>query len=245
MEIFMKKTIIKRLVVILVFTMPLFSCNNTEPEEVIKPEFENNGLLPLKVGNYWKYKVEFLKSDGSFFYDGLPFEIRINRQTVKNEMVPYYSRVYVDQNGKADTLEWLFRNKSDGLYLLGGRAKRDSLFTSTLYLKFPVTKGEFWFFQGIVYNNYIEKFELNSSFKYTCVSTDSTFQTPIGTFSCIVFHHREKQAYDVLEEIDVYEFYTKQLGLIGIIVNGFDPIFHKTNPSYPKKKIILTQTNVL
>ncbi len=235
---------VKKLIVVPMLMVLVFSCNNIEPEEIVIHETENNGLVPLKVGNYWKYKVDWLKEDGSFSYAGWPYEAKITGQILsslaQNDR-PRYKRVYVNKFGNVDPFEWFYRNEEDGLYLMGGKNTNDSAFVKLLYLKYPVKKGETWLYTDLFFDVYEEKYILDEPIQYTCIDTAAIFDTPLGSFKCIVYYCREEIASDVSAEHDVYSYYAPNIGLVGIVTNSY---FKGWNKSFPKTKTYLVETNV-
>lgn len=246
-----KKNILNNslLLVTLSFLVLLFiRCDNSVKPEPPNDEEISLGILPLKVGNWWTYRDYDLKPDGSINelipYTEFNYLIKSSHSiTVDNENYVVFGRAwkYTD-NENYSTSEWLFRNFNNGLYAMGGKMPTDSIFTKLLKYKYPVQKGEAWKSQNLVYDLYDKKYLILDTVTYTCIDKNVLFETPIGNFSCTVYYHREDLDDDVSEKADIYEYYSKDVGLIGTITYGY---FEFDQKSIPKFKRILVSTNVL
>lgn len=236
------------LALIIVALMLTISCNDNsyEPINTNLIEIENQGLIPLKVGNYWKYKTDMLKEDGSFSYEEWAYETRITNSSMnpkEQNDKPRYHRSYSSKIG-LDEHEWLFRNQPDGLYQMGGKTKGDSIFTELLLLKYPIKIGEKWNSEILSYDIYLKEYLIGDTITFTCTDTAATFQTPIGTFKCFVYHRRQSQGSDVWAQLDIYEYYSPKVGLVGIITNSYFPSNIYPPKVYPKRRTYLYETNV-
>jgi hypothetical protein len=230
----------------------LNSCNKenlVEPEQP-KVEETSNGILPLKVGYYWKYKNYYLKEDGSIANEDLEDEYMITKSSsinVNNESYIVFHRIY----GYLDPViaayrygidEWLFRNFDNGIYQMGGKYKTDSIYTKLIWYKYPVRKGETWKSPHLTYYPIEAKYMIADSITFTCTDTNAVFETPLGNFNCVVYYHREKQDEDVAALLDIYEYYSYGIGLVGRKIYSYFPFDQK---SYPKSKRLLYETNVI
>ena len=54
----------------------------------------------------------------------------------------------------APKLSYMYRNEEDGLNLFGAISENDTLCLNSLYLKYPVLKGDSWEFQNIGWGGY-------------------------------------------------------------------------------------------
>ena len=228
------------------------SCNNPEeppPKDSVEVAI-SNGILPLKVGYYWKYQNYYLKADTSISGEGRTEEYKINKLSTtiySNENYSVFHRIWGYFNTSmghyiyaAD--EWFFRNFNDGLYQMGGKVNDDSIYTKLLWYKYPVQKGETWESPDLVYNTLTNNFFINDSTTYTCTDSNVVFKTPLGNFSCIVYYHREiDNEGDVISITDIYDYYLPNLGLVGEITYGYDKYSQR---SWPIMKKVLIETNV-
>jgi hypothetical protein len=82
---------------------------------------------------------------------------------------------------------------------------------------------------------------VDDTITYTCVDTAVGFQTPLGTFSCIVYNHIEKLDEDVLAKHDIYEYYSIRVGRVGTVTFDF---YETTGKRYTNTVEILDATNI-
>ena len=243
------KNNIQIIILLFYFFSLLIGCAQpTEPDDPIEEEV-SNGILPLKVGYYWKYKNYYLREDSSVAGVGIDEEYIINKSSsilIDNKNYVVFHRIwgYLDPNiedYRFGSDEWLYRNFYDGLYLMGGKLPSDSIFTNLIQYKYPVRKGEIWKSPHLVYDLIENKYMISDSIIFSCTDTNAIFETPSGNFSCTVYNHKENQDPDVSEKLNIYEYYAVNVGLIGIIYKGY---FNNPDSSYLKSKKVLVQTNV-
>jgi hypothetical protein len=218
-----------------------------EPGTVANEE-ASFGIVPLKVGYYWEYKTYALREDSS---TGLEIERaswKVTRTSLDPSHVnqgPLFHRVFINpyDNSRSE-FEWLYRNYTDGLYQMGGTMPSDSIYTKILLYKYPAQKGETWKSPHLVYDLQQRKYLIPDTIAYTCVDTNAVFETPLGTFSCVVYYHWESiPEEDVLYRWKIlYEYYAKGIGLVGITKFWYD---HFTGQSHPESKRVLVATNVI
>jgi hypothetical protein len=218
---------------------------NPNPEPDPGPNPTSIGILPLKVGYYWKYNQYSLTDSGTIEGPATPTSFKISQFSVDPASVngdTLFHWVYVDAHtGQADEIEWFFRNYEDGLYLLGGSSPSDTAYTRVQYLKYPIAKEYEWNVPHFTFNLMNQKFEIADSENYRCTDTRASFETPLGTFYCTVYNHREEQDEDVLERLDIYEYYAEGIGKVGEVTYGY---FESSPERYPKSKTFLVATNV-
>ncbi|MFH2036365.1 MAG: hypothetical protein ABIJ45_08180, partial [Candidatus Zixiibacteriota bacterium] len=90
--------------------------------------------------------------------------------------------------------KFIYRNDANGLNIVGAISQHDTVYTSSLYLKFPVTTGDSWQTIGFKDNpvaglTFIDQFDIDME----CISGDTTFIIPQDT------------AYTVTGDTVVYE----------------------------------------
>jgi hypothetical protein len=76
---------------------------------------------------------------------------------------------------------------------------------------------------------------------YRCVDTSARFETPVGTFTCVVYNHLAESDPDVSAKDDIYEYYAKNVGKVGSITYSY---FEDTQKRRMHYKSILVGTNV-
>jgi len=237
------------IIIILIFSQG--SCSNpVEPvnnNDTVKAEV-SNGILPLKVGYYWKYKNYNLREDSSIAGEGIDDEYKITKYSKitlgdTNYVVFHSIYGYLDSTGYIfDSDEWYLKNFHDGLYLMGGNYEADSIYAKLIWYKYPVKKGESWQSPHLVYNLIQNKYLIEDTVSYTCIDTSAIFNTPLGNFKCVVYYHRwVDNEGDAMSIWDIYDYYSYNMGLVGELTYEPDPTTQKDIPLYKK---VLTQTNV-
>jgi len=217
-----------------------------EPKPVIQEV--SYGILPLKVGYHWEYKTYALNGDSStgLQVDWAIYDVtRVSFDPSQTNRDALFHRVYTNPyTNQQDSFEWLYRNYENGLYQMGGTTPTDSIYTKLLLYKYPVQKGETWTSPHLVYDFGGGKYVVPDSITYTCVDTNALFETPLGSFYCVVYYHREElPEEDVLDRWHfIYEYYSTIVGLVGMVTYGYHEF---TQQTYPVSKTILVGTNVI
>ncbi len=228
------------------FLTQLPSCHNpTEPPPDVPPEFISRGILPLKVGYYWQYDRYALTDSGTTAGKIGSIGFKISGRSVSAS--PQYGDTvlhwvpYDPQTGQTGYVEWFYRNYSDGLYIMGGRAPTDSVYTKLQLLKYPVRKGDAWTRPHLIFHILDQKFSIPDSLSYACIDTNALFETPLGTFACIVYNHMEPIEEIPGKEYDILEFYSRTIGKVGEIRHIYST---STHDRFPIQKDVLVSTNV-
>ncbi len=191
---------------LLIISLFLFSCsdNSTGDEKDDCLKKGPDVLLPLAVGNYWNYQVQHSWTDSVKYVSSKMLKVQNDGEDLD---------VYVW--GKEDSdINWLYMNKVDGLYLVGGYTEYDTLIHPVLQYKYPVNKDETWQVPRMVYNLYENRFYFKDTLTYTCVDTDFVVNTNIGDFNTYVYLYKLKPADDVLELERYYNYYSPTFGLL-------------------------------
>ncbi|MCP5375415.1 MAG: hypothetical protein H6743_04905 [Rickettsiaceae bacterium] len=231
-----------------IFAIIMFqNCNNSVEPKPPDEEEISRGIQPLKVGYFWTYRDYYLREDGSINND-IPYTefkslIRTTSSiTINNENYVVFNQTWtLTENEIYSPLEWLYKNFDDGLYLMGGKRPNDSIFTKLLRYKYPIQKGEIWESPLLVYDPMENNYLIQDTLTYTCIDTSAIFETPIGNFSCFVYYHREDLDEDVSAKADIYEYYSKDVGLVGRITYSY---FEFDQTSFPNSKRVLFSTNI-
>lgn len=229
-----------------VLVLVLVGCPST-----VEPPPENDtsqelspGIMPLKCGYYWDYEEYLLDDDSTVLrlYDSYRYRIGGTLKTPEYEPDLLYSRQLVrPAENSVDPVEWLFRNYSDGLYLMGGRTDTDTVYQKLLWLKFPANPGDYWPTQRLVFNFMEKRFYIKDTVTYTCVDTSTVFQTKIGPIRCVVyFHVKDSPEDDVLASYENYDYFSPQIGFVGRMTYVIIP----WRGRFPRFRLALTSTNV-
>lgn len=193
------------------------SCNKDNPTS--SPPAKTV-LVPLTVGNNWSYQVTGFVNGELIegFTDTVVVRI-VDKLTVNTNGSSYevgIEDLFRPRTNSATDFKWLDWNGNDGFYRVGGVSSTDTLIQKFLNLKFPVNKGENWRVPLLVYNFGTNKFSLDDTLTYTCISIDSTFETLAGTFQSYVYNYSiSKIEDDVVINDDIYEYYSPGIGLVG------------------------------
>jgi hypothetical protein len=200
----------------------LVSCTNNP---ITSNPSENEVLLPLSSGNSWFYVTYTYMGDSV-----IPGLTDSNRTTIIGQTIVYHNGqqydvsiaafFYPSNAAQPVDSKWLYWNGNDGLYILGGLASKDTLIDKLLYLKYPVARGDTWIAPHLTYDLILNRFFVDDTLSYNCVSTDEELVTPAGTFQCYVYHHRIRPEEDVLEYWDYYEYYALGIGKVGTIIRS-------------------------
>lgn len=200
-----------------IVTLMVTSCNKDNPTS--SPPAKTV-LVPLTVGNNWSYQVTGFVNGELIegFTDTVVVRI-VDKLTVNTNGSSYevgIEDLFRPRTNSATDFKWLDWNGNDGFYRVGGVSSTDTLIQKFLNLKFPVNKGENWRVPLLVYNFGTNKFSLDDTLTYTCISIDSTFETLAGTFQSYVYNYSiSKIEDDVVINDDIYEYYSPGIGLVG------------------------------
>jgi hypothetical protein len=210
------------------------------------PEYVSNGIRPLKVGYYWEYKTYIARPDSTLGAQIGHAKYKVARMSVGTAAArsdTLFHVVWVNPStNQQDTYEWFFRNYPDGLYIMGGRMPTDSVYTALHYLRYPVTAGETWMCPHLVYEPNESKYMIADTSTFRCVDTNARFETPVGTFFCVVYNHLQKSDPDVGADEDIYEYYSKNVGKVGSVTYNY---FESLGERHIQSKTILVGTNVM
>ncbi|MFQ5730276.1 MAG: hypothetical protein ACE5GN_07940, partial [Waddliaceae bacterium] len=176
-------------------------------------------LVPLAVGNHWAYQNSVFIGDRRI--EGLTDSVvvRIIGQTTvtfEGQSFDIFIREFFHpRTNTAREAKWFDWNGEDGFYLLGGMSSTDTLVHKVLQLKFPVEVGESWQVPLLVYNLIERRFMFEDTLTFTSVTTDTAFETLVGTFQCHVYHYQRSQGEDILLLEDVFDYYAPGQGFVG------------------------------
>jgi hypothetical protein len=193
-------------------------------------------LVPLAVGNYWLYKSYVLDQiTGEVQFSPVPWKFgfivadtltrSINNQKIKNY-------VFADADTTLKPLEftniltdwgWAIVYQNNDGFNYSGTQKKDTIKQTFNDLIFPndAVKGTTWSGHRFYYcsGGDYQNLYYADIVKYSCVSTDSLFKTPIGDFRCVVF----KQEYyeDGIYIYETYYFIKPGIGIVGMVQMSF------------------------
>jgi hypothetical protein len=117
----------------------------------------------------------------------------------------------------------------------------DSFYTSFLYLKYPVQKGEVWQRPFLIFNTLDQTFSIPDTQIYRCLDTNASFATPLGTYRCIVYQHMEPIEEIPGKQYDIIEYYAPGVGKVGEVRYIYS---EATHDRFPIQKNVLVTTTV-
>ena len=179
-----------------------------------------DSILPLSIGNHWRYAI---------YSVGLPNSTDSVEQRITEEMdAGIHGRVFgevavrlSEPESQMAPVTWLYDDDEDGLHAYGGIIDSDTLLTDFLYLKYPAKTGETWTVPILEYSWKERSFLMpDSSILYTCVATNSKFETPAGTFFCYVYHWKEKPEEDVQDYWEHFRYFAPRVGMVGEVIKS-------------------------
>ena len=137
-------------------------------------------LLPLNVGNSWKYEY-------TLYYGETPYsqidEIEIKYSNTIDGITGYSFEEYSE--GSPVTL---MNNDAEGncnAYFFDN----GSLIQSTLVYKKDAKKGDHWEYKVVVFPDEDDSEYNIEQYSMTCVAVDTLITTPAGNFNCIGFSY--------------------------------------------------------
>lgn len=185
-----------------------------EPPALDLPEVLNTDVLvPLTVGNWWKYETTRMVSgnkdssmwrvhaDTSLTYEGQTFSAAI-------------SGWYYEKDSTVRDTRWLYMNDGSGLNIVGGISSHDTLVTKYVERKYPANVGDAWEFQVLEYDIYQRKFGLYDTLRVICLATDQPFETPAGIFQCHVYYYITPLQ-GALGKREHFVYYMPGIGMVG------------------------------
>jgi len=224
---------LKALCGFLILSATIISCsggNNNLPAE-------KDEILPLEVGNRWRYVVEDFDPQGKdVAIDTTQLEIsgkRLFDIDNNSEELFYWQWRNLD-TGNYETTKWLKANQSDGAWLYGviHEAEKDTLLYPSLHIKYPVLSGDIWYVK-----NSENKFD-----EYSCTKTEYNLNTFYGDVKCNEYHYQNisrgsitrdfiefynlpEALFSLKKDTTIYDFklyYSPNIGYVGlkVYVNG-------------------------
>lgn len=170
------KTNIISLIALFGLLLPI-SCSDNSTKSTDDP-IQSKDLIPLKIGNYWKYEIRtFDKDSNQIQFDTgelvIEQEIEVFRDTMINGDKYYGIEHLVDKSKHQ-----YFANKEDGVYGFQDHFELGIDDSISLYFKYPASVGDIY--------NFIEG-------SIEIISTNETVKVLVGEFNCIVYKITDKK----------------------------------------------------
>ncbi len=112
---------------------------------------------------------------------------------------------------------WLYRNGEVGVYLMGGVAETDTLFTNELDKWYPAEKGQTWEVPQLSFSRENLTFYVSDTLHITLIDDNRKIETPAGTFECYVYKFTVSNGDDVIAKWDYFMYYSPGIGLVAQI----------------------------
>ncbi|MFZ1978319.1 MAG: hypothetical protein WAV76_10220 [Bacteroidota bacterium] len=148
-------------------------CGKSE-NEITDPSGVASPIYPLKVGNKWTFRENYLFSDTVLFSDTTTQTIVGEEMMNGEKWFLMVSTVYVDQ---------LLTSRQDGIYVYYSDIK-----TAVLKYKYPATMGE-EYTSG--YEEWTGASDTLVAFQMTVDSTNELVSVPKGQYQCYKYHAPE------------------------------------------------------
>ncbi|MBO6622664.1 MAG: hypothetical protein JJ892_06515 [Balneola sp.] len=168
-------------------------------------------LVPLAVGNYWKYESTYL----DVIRDTIRYEVTAKVEVpIGDTSYTAYAANFVPFPPDLEPYYWLRRNGEQGLYSMGGVSGADTLFINEVEYKLPSEVGETIETPQISYSFDRFEFYISDTLSITLIDDDREIFTPAGKFECFVYNFILSAGDDVEERFDYYLFYSLGIGLV-------------------------------
>ncbi len=175
----------------------IISCSDNSTKSKDGP-IQSKDLIPLKIGNYWKYKIRTFDKDSN--------QIRFdNDELVIEQEIEVFGDTTIDGEKFYGMDHWIdrgkyqyFANKDDGVYGFQDNFELgvDSI---SLYYKYPAFVSD--------------KYNVNGGL-IEIISTNEAVKVPVGEFNCIVYKITDKKG------IIVKFYISPGTGYVKIYFNG-------------------------
>ncbi|MBK7103695.1 MAG: hypothetical protein IPH62_00210 [Ignavibacteriae bacterium] len=201
---------IKNFTIIILFII-IWSCgDDSNPIEDI-PNVQDGEIVPLTVGNEWKYIDSIFNIDG--VYTGISYSsvkvTEIVELFINGEKNTLYTWKW---SNSIDSAKFLCANNEFGFNLYGSIRGNDTTIYDplSLYAKYPINQNETW---DWYYNMYVTTqdtaFYTSGSTEVKCLALNKPFLTPFGEIDCIVYEFKDSS------ETGARTYYSPKLGFIG------------------------------
>jgi hypothetical protein len=149
-------------------------------------EISKAGIVPLKTGNSWTYKV---------YRSNIVVDTIILKVGEYITLNGYNGFRYISgDNSFSET--FLVDNDDNGNFIsLGGYSDKDTLLETSIRYKKGALKGDSWDFKEISYvdHSYFEKVDI----QMYCINSDTTINTSKGDFKCKAYQWSPDKDADV------------------------------------------------
>jgi len=232
-------------IIIFLFNLLITGCSDLSIDNVSEGTLtiESPGIIPLKIGNTWQYKIYEYANDTSYFNREYEISISENNLLILNgeETNTFNFNFMHALRNEIRPVDWYYSNSNEGLRFYGGKTSSETYKCNWLRLKYPCTINDSWDFLFLYGYSDGSIGEISNQI-ITCIDTNRSFITPLQTFECFVYSYNDEEDHgDYKMRYEINEFYKPFVGLIGINIYYFDT---STDEKFLLYQYRLNYTNV-
>jgi hypothetical protein len=210
-----------RLAIFTLFLIGLLSsCGKKGDDQVVNPPIEQTAIVPLVVGNEWRYVDSTFNTDGSVRIDSSTLAITGKTSVqYQGQTIEVYYWNWIDNRTKLpQDWKWLCRNESDGFCLFGGASSKGTfVLTKSLDIKFPGSVGDSWQRISIVTSG-DSTFRLGDTTVVRCLAVSEDLSTPAGALKCYVTHYQRSRTIGSTTTVtDTYVYHVPNIGYVALL----------------------------
>ncbi|WP_420456733.1 hypothetical protein [Rubrivirga sp.] len=187
-------------------------------EELEGPAPED--LFPLEAGNRWLYRAWYLNPADA---DSFAVEIT-ERLTFEHggETLTAYAESRGLLGEEPLPWQWLHGYGRDGLYVMGGLAATDTMYTKRLVRRTPMQVGDRHRFTRLAYGSdwttdpdpEARFYVSDDTSEVMLLANRHPFETPLGTFDCYVYWYEQDPGIDVGAYENIFEYRVPGVGYV-------------------------------
>ncbi|MBN2279327.1 MAG: hypothetical protein JXQ65_01980 [Candidatus Marinimicrobia bacterium] len=182
-------------VIIILISMFISLCDDSPSKSI--EEYKCEYLYPIKSGNYWKYSKainENKNPDTMKIFIQSTFDLNIEEEQFNAGI---QQNLFHSLNYSND-FSTIMCNTDDGVYSLGSIYLNDTItINPILKFKYPVELGDKWEFPVLNHFYYSETQKFLDTTYVECIAENFDINTPVDTFSTIVYYYSLSQGSDV------------------------------------------------
>jgi hypothetical protein len=206
---------ITKIILIVISLLISWSCKDDSNPIIDPPVIQEGVIMPLAVGNQWKFVDSLFNQDGVFTgIKNTRLEITESVQlNIDGKLKPYYNWQWFDDSSSTlDSSKLLCANSENGFYFFAGIHGEDTTIFNqpSLYAKYPIKENETWNWHFNMYVTTADTgFYTVVSYEMNCISINKSIETPFGKIDCIVYEYIDSSI------SGARNYYVPNVGLVG------------------------------